>query len=54
MTKMTNDPMAELAKAAIEVNLSVPLNISPELNRKLNQLETAIKNAGYNPRKRLK
>lgn len=42
--------LKELVRAAIAVNLSVPLNHSNELNGKLNKLEKAIKNLGFNPR----
>ena len=42
--------LKELVRAAIAVNLSVPLNYSNELNGKLNKLEKAIKNIGFNPR----
>ena len=44
----------ELIAAAIDVNLAVPANYDNELNRKMNRLEKAIKDLGYDPRKRLK
>ena len=42
-----------LIKAAIEVNLIVPVNIDDKINIKLNNLEKALEDIGVNPRRKL-
>ena len=52
ITENTQSDINHLIDLIIDMNLSTPVNLSNELNGKLNAIESQLKRMGINPRRR--
>ena len=50
MNSKERSDLEKLIELVIDLNLSIPVNISNELNRKTNAIEKQLKSMGINPR----